>query len=45
MEYIAALVKDKPSANCLKDWKVTIDINENDTQNKYGEANLTTSIG
>ena len=45
VEYIAALVKDKPSANCLNDWKVTIEINENDTQNKYGEANLTTSIG
>ena len=34
VEYIAAFVKDKPSANCLNDWNVTIEINENETQNK-----------
>ena len=45
VEYIAALVKDIPSANCLKAWKFTVAIRDIDTQKRYGEASSTTSCG
>ena len=34
VEYIAALVNDIPSANCLKDWKFTVAIRDIDTQKR-----------
>ena len=43
--YIGYLVKDRPSLNCLKAWKIIKGTNEIAMMSKYGSARTTTSLG
>ena len=45
VEIIAILVNDKPSENCLNDWKIISGNNEIATHVMYGNASSTTFSG